>query len=218
MSLDGCIDDASGRRLVLSGDADLDRVDEVRAASDALLVGAGTIRADDPRLTLRSQRRRDARIARGVPADPVKVTLSGRGDLDPAARFFTAGDAARLVYVGSPAVAGTQARLGGRAEVIDAGEPISLDRVLGDLAERGIGRLMVEGGSSVHAQFLAADLADELQLVIAPFFVGDRRAPRFAAGGGFRWTAEHRARLVGVRQIGPDALLTYALSDRYGPA
>lgn len=211
MSIDGYIDDASAQRLVLSGPADLDRVDEVRAGCDAILVGAATIRADDPRLVLRSQARRDARVARGLGADPVKVTVTTAGRLDPAARFFTTGEALKIVYAARPVAAGLQASLGEAAVVVDTAEPADLDVLLADLAGRGIGRLMVEGGSSVLAQFLAADLADELQLAIAPLFVGDPRAPRFAGGA----TLARPARLADVRQVGKDALLRYALSDRF---
>jgi riboflavin biosynthesis pyrimidine reductase len=100
--------------------------------------------------------------------------------------------------------------------VADAGHPPDLARILADLAARGIGRLMVEGGTSLHTAFLTASLADELHLVIAPVFVGDSRAPRFVADGGFAWTAAHPARLVEVRQLGGDVLLRYALSDRTG--
>ena len=65
VSVDGYLDDASSRRLLLSGEADFDRVDEVRAGVDAILVGATTVRRDDPRLRVRSDARRDARVARG---------------------------------------------------------------------------------------------------------------------------------------------------------
>ncbi len=98
-SVDGCIDDASGTRLILSNEADLDRVDEVRAGSDAILVGAGTIRRDNPALLVRSEARRSGRVARGLPASPARVCLTAGGDLDPSARFFTAGGGDRLVYV-----------------------------------------------------------------------------------------------------------------------
>jgi 5-amino-6-(5-phosphoribosylamino)uracil reductase len=217
MSIDGCIDDASDSRLRLSGAQDVDRVDEVRSGCDAILVGAGTIRADNPRLVLRSPGRRAARVARGASPDPVKVTLSRTGDLDPAACFFTAGAADRIVFVASGAVANARDRLGAAAQVVDGGDPLDLGRVLASLAERGIRSLMVEGGSSVHAQFLSAGLADELQLVVAPFFVGDPAAPRFPGHGSFPWTVRHPARLAEVRQVGQDALLTYALSDRSKP-
>ena len=219
MSIDGYIDNAAGHGLHLSGDSDVDRVDEVRASCDAILVGAGTIRADNPRLVLRSRARRDARIVRGIEPDPVKVALGGSGDLDPQARFFSAGTSGKLVYVAASAAALTRDRLGDAAEVIDAGDQrANLDLVLADLASRGIGRLLVEGGSTVHTQFLAAGLADELHLVVAPVFVGDSRAPRFVADGHFPWDARHPARLAEARQVGQDVLLRYALSGRYGAA
>ena len=214
MSLDGYIDDVSAKPLRLSSDADLDQVDEIRSTCDAILVGAGTVRADNPALLLRSQARRDARTARGLGPDPARVVVSGSGDLDPAARIFASG-ADRIVYVAAPALLRTRERLGGAAHVVDAGDPLGLDRVLGDLAGRGIARLLVEGGGSVHTQFLAADLADELRLSVAPFLVGDSAAPRFAGDGQFPWNPEHRARLAGVAQAGDTAVLRYALSSRY---
>lgn len=213
-SLDGYIDDATGQRLVLSNDADLDRIDEVRAGCDAILVGAGTIRRDDPRLLVRSAARRADRVARGRAASPARATITGCGDLDPRARVFTTGATVRLIYCATPGVVKVRERLGDLATVVDAGEPVDLVSVLADLAARGIGRLLVEGGASMHTQFLASGLADELHLVVAPFFVGDGRAPRFVRDGSFPWHAGHRAKVAEVRQIGDVALVRYALSDR----
>ncbi len=215
MSIDGYLDDLRQERLLLSNEADFDRVDEVRAGCDAILVGAATIRQDDPRLLVRDARRRAERIARGEPADPVKVTVTGRCQIDPAARFFTLGDADKLVYCASAALADAREKLGKVATVVDAGDPIDLLRVTADLAARGVRRLMVEGGGSMHTQFLTAGLVDELQLVIAPFFVGDSRAPRFVGDGAFPWGPDNRAALADVRQIGDVVLLRYALSDRF---
>ncbi|MEU5791541.1 dihydrofolate reductase family protein [Micromonospora purpureochromogenes] len=213
-SIDGYIDDATGQRLMLSNADDLARVDAVRAGCDAILVGAGTVRRDDPRLVIRSERLRRARMDRGLPPSPVKVTLTGRGDLDRSARFFTVGDADRIVYCASPAVAKTSEVLDGLATVVDAGDPLDPARALADLAGRGVDRLMVEGGGSVHAQFLTAGLADELHLVVAPFFVGDPRAPRFVRDGPFPWHPDRRARVIEARQIGDVVLVRYALSER----
>ncbi|MFJ6166964.1 RibD family protein [Micromonospora orduensis] len=217
-SIDGYIDDSSEQRLLLSNEDDLDRVDAVRASCDAILVGAGTVRRDDPRLLVRSAVRRAERVAGGRQASPVKVTLTARGDLDPTARFFTAGDATRLVYCATSALDKARERLERAATIVDAGEPIDPAWLVADLAARGVRRLMVEGGGTVHAQFLTAGLADELHLVVAPFFVGDGRAPRFVGEGTFPWHAGHRARLAEVRQIGDVVLLRYALSDRFGEA
>jgi 5-amino-6-(5-phosphoribosylamino)uracil reductase len=215
MSLDGYLDDAGPDRLLLSNDADFDRVDEVRATCDAILVGAATIRADNPRLLVRSAERRAARQARGLPASPVKVTVTSQGALDPAAQFFTAGDVEKLVYCATPAVSAVRRRLGAVATVTDGGDPVDVAVIGADLARRGVRRLMVEGGGTMHTQFLTAGLVDELQLVVAPFFVGDSRAPSFVGDGKFPWGPTHRAVLASVRQIGDVVLLRYAMSDRF---
>jgi 5-amino-6-(5-phosphoribosylamino)uracil reductase len=215
MSIDGYLDDAAQKRLLLSNDADFDRVDEVRASCDAILVGATTIRQDDPRLLVRSPRRRAERESRGAGPTPLKVTVTGSCDLDPAARFFTVGEVDKLVYCASPTIPAAQERLGKVATVIDGGDPVDVRLVSADLHARGVRRLMVEGGGTMHTQFLTAGLVDELQLVVAPFFVGDSRAPRFVGDGVFPWSSEHRATLAEVRQIGDVVLLRYALSGRF---
>src|SRR3954471_14624263 len=98
MSLDGYLDDATDERLLLSNDADFDRVDAVRAGCDAILVGAGTIRHDNPRLLVRTAERRERRLARGMRPSPVKVTVTAKAELDPGADFFAAGEVEKLVY------------------------------------------------------------------------------------------------------------------------
>ena len=218
MSIDGYLDTAAGTRLLLSNDADFDRVDAVRAECDAILVGATTVRRDNPRLLVRSAARREARVARGLAPTPLKVTVTGRGELDPAAQFFVTGDVEKLVYCASPAVPAARERLGAVATVVDSGDPVSLCRVVADLHARGVGRLMVEGGGTMHTQFLTEGLADELHLVVAPIFVGNSKARRFVGDGEFPWNADRRATLAEVRQIEDVVLLRYALSARFDPS
>src|SRR5258708_22350486 len=91
-SVDGCLDDATDTRLILSNEADLDRVDEVRAGSDAIMVGAGPIRRDNPALLVRSQARRDERGGRGLPASPGRVTLTRTRGIRPAAGVLHPGE------------------------------------------------------------------------------------------------------------------------------
>jgi 5-amino-6-(5-phosphoribosylamino)uracil reductase len=217
VSLDGYLDSATRTRLALSNEADFDRVDGVRATCDAVLVGAATIRNDNPRLLVRSARREAERIARGQGPSPVKVTLTRQAQLDAGSNFFTRGTAEKLVYCASPAVPRARRRLGAVATVIDAGEPVDLRWLSEDLGARGVQRLMVEGGGTVLTQFLTADLADELQLVIAPFFVGEPDARRLVGPGEFPWNPDRRATLAEVRQIGDVVLLRYALSPRFEP-
>ncbi|MGY1835150.1 RibD family protein [Blastococcus sp. SYSU DS0510] len=217
MSIDGYLDSTDATRLHLSNDADFDRVDAERARCDAILVGAATVRNDNPRLLVRSAARRAERVGRGLPASPAKVTLTRRGELAASAAFFTTGDSEKLVYCPTGAAGNVRLRLGELATVVDTGEAVDVDpaAVLEDLSARGVDRVMVEGGGTVLTQFLTAGLADELHLVVAPLFVGDSRAPRLVGDGCFPWRAHRRAALAGVRQIGDVALLRYALSDRF---
>jgi 5-amino-6-(5-phosphoribosylamino)uracil reductase len=214
VSIDGYIGNAASR-LLLSNDADFDRVDAVRATCDAILVGAATVRLDNPRLLVRSHDRRAERAARGLAPSPMKVTVTRQAELDARADFFTAGDSEKIVYCESPRVGDARARLGPVATVVDGGHTIEMRRLSTDLAARGVERLMVEGGGKVHTQFLTDDLVDELHLVVAPVFVGDSEAPRFVRDGVFPWTGGRRATLADVRQIGDVVLLRYALSSRF---
>ena len=215
VSLDGYLDDTTGHRLRLSTDADLDRVDAVRATCDAILVGAATVRNDNPRLLVRSPLRQEQRVARGDRATPIKVTVTERAKLDACANFFSAGDTEKLVYCASATVPLAHEQLCTVATVIDGGEPVDMRWVGEDLYSRGVRRLMVEGGGTLHTQFLTAGLADELHLVVAPFFVGDSLATRFVGDGNFPWSPEGRATLADVRRIGDLVLMRYALSARF---
>ncbi|MDQ1740959.1 MAG: hypothetical protein QOE53_2611 [Pseudonocardiales bacterium] len=215
MSIDGYLDSATRTRLALSNDADFDRVDAVRASCDAVLVGAATIRNDNPRLLVRSVERRAQRVARGERPSPMKVTVTERAKLDAGANFFSCGEVEKLVYCASAAAAEAHQRLGSVATVVAGGQPVDLRWLSEDLRSRGVRRLMVEGGGTVLTQFLAADLVDELQLVIAPFFVGEPAARRLVDAGQFPWNPDRRATLAQVRQIEDVVLLRYALSPRF---
>lgn len=214
VSIDGYLDTASPPRLTLSNAADLDRVDEVRAHSDAILVGARTVRFDNPRLMVRSEVRRSRREAEGLSPSPWKVTVTASGDLDPRSSFFTAGDTKKLVYCPRSESRRIRNRLGDLATVVGLGDEVTVADLVGELNDRGVRTLLVEGGGTVLTQFLAADLADELQLAIAPVFVGDPRAPRLIGDGELPWTPDRRARLADSRQIGDMVILRYALSKR----
>jgi 5-amino-6-(5-phosphoribosylamino)uracil reductase len=205
-SLDGYIDDTSDVRLLLSTEDDFDRVDQVRAGVDAILVGANTLRTDNPRLLVRSADRRKRRVNAGLPENPVKVTFTRSDSLDPAAAFFTTGDDVKLVYAPAEVVPALTAVLGSVATVVEAADVHAL---LADLAGRGIGRVLVEGGGTMHTLFLSAGVVDELHLVFAPFFIGDADAPRFVNPASFPQSPSRRMTLVETRQLGDVVLLRY---------
>nr|WP_051950695.1 dihydrofolate reductase family protein [Actinacidiphila yeochonensis] len=213
VSLDGRLDDASPERLLLSGPEDFARVDEVRAGSDAILVGASTLRKDNPRLLVNDPARRARRVAEGRPEQPLRVTVTGGGDLDPELRFWHHGGE-RLVLTRDGAAEGLRARLAGLAEVAPTGPELDWGRVLDELGRRGVRRLMVEGGGSVHTQLLALDLADELHVAVAPLVVGEEDAPRFLRPAHYPGRSAARMRLVEARPVGDTVLLRYAPKDR----
>ena len=209
-SLDGCLDAASGPRLVLSHADDLDRVDELRAGCDAILVGANTVRRDNPRLLVRSGARVERRVREGRHAQPLKVTLTRSGNLDPALDFFTTGSSGRMVFVRGDAEV-LAARLGDAATVVNLPAGAGLRPLLEALGARGVRRLLVEGGSEVLTAFLAEDLVDELTVAIAPFVVGARDAPRLVCPAVFPFDATRRMPVQHVGQAGDMVVVTYQL-------
>ncbi|GAT84860.1 5-amino-6-(5-phosphoribosylamino)uracil reductase [Streptomyces sp. F-3] len=219
VSLDGYLDDTGPERLLLSSPADFDRVDEVRASVDAILVGAGTIRADNPRLLVNSPQRRAARVAAGRAEYPLKVAVSASGELDPQARFWHTGGEKVLYTTDEGARRARKAGIA--ADVVPLGAALDWSALLEHLHDvRGVRRLMVEGGGTVHTQLLQQELADEMQLVLAPLFVGDPGAPRLFGPGAYQGG---RLRLVETRAIEDVVLMRYeptapGTADRVVPA
>ncbi|MTE11944.1 RibD family protein [Nocardia aurantiaca] len=208
VSIDGYIDDAGPERLLLSNAADFDRVDALRADSDAILIGAETLRRDNPRLLVNSADRRLRRVAAGKPEYPVRVIVTAGGDLDPDLRFWHSGGE-RLVYTTDSGATRIGDRLAGLAEVVSLGAAIEFDALLDDLGKRGLERLMVEGGGSIHTALLSAGLADEVWMAVAPVVVGDPAAPRFLGPAAFPGGPHHRMQLADVGRVGDIALLRY---------
>jgi 5-amino-6-(5-phosphoribosylamino)uracil reductase len=198
MSLDGFIDDTSSQRLRISNDKDFARVDKLRDSCDAILVGATTIRKDNPKLLSKSGQRL------------TKVTLTSSGNLDVAANFFTTGESEKIVYTTSLHIGKLKEKLSSGAIIESGGkEKIDLEIVLEDLSRRGIKRLMVEGGSSILTQFLQEGLVDEVQIAIGGFFVGQKGAPRFVTDGIFPQDVNNRMHLDSVEKLDDIVVLIY---------
>jgi len=212
-SVDGFLDDTLAERLLLSNAEDFDRVDEVRAGVNAILIGARTMRRDNPRLLVNSSQRRIDRISEGLPEHPLKVTVTSSGDLDADLKFWHHGGE-KLVFTVDDALEKVRARLNGLADVVSTGPTLDWGAMLDELGQRGVRRLMVEGGGTIHTQLMAQDLADELQLVIAPLIVGQADAPRFLGTADYPGGSTARMRLLETRSIGDVVLLRYAPKER----
>ncbi|WP_433273881.1 RibD family protein [Actinosynnema sp. CS-041913] len=208
VSVDGYIDDRSADRFPLSNAEDFDQVDRLRAESGAILVGAETVRRDNPRLLVNSPDRRAARMAAGRPEYPLKVTVTRSGDLDPELLFWHHGGE-KLVYTTDSGLPTASARLAGLADVVSLGPTIDFAALVDDLGRRGVDRLMVEGGGRVHTAFLAAGLADEVRMAVAPMLIGQASAPRFVLPDEFPGGPARRFHLEDVTALGDVAVLRY---------
>ena len=194
LSGDGYMDDRSPRRLILSTPADWREVMRLRAWADAILVGAETVRRDDPSLTVRDEALRRERLAANRPADPAKVTLSRSLRLAPASNFFTAGSGARIVFTDNAAASPLETA----AEIVRIPD-LSAARILTELEKRGFERLLVEGGPRTLGLFFAEGLVDTLRMAVNPAVrVGDPHAPRFEPPFDPARFPQQRRRLEGM--------------------
>lgn len=210
MSVDGYIDDASNERLILSDEADFDRVDEERAKCDAILLGADTVRNDNPRVLIKSEERKKQRLANNKPTDLRKITITSSGDFSKDSKFFTYGESKKLVYCNEKTSDKLSNELGELAEVIPfKGDHINPEFILNDLYNKGIKRLMIEGGSKILTMFLSKGLFDEFQVSVAPFFVGEDNAVSIVNASKFINDKNNRMKVKNVEMIGDCVLLTY---------
>ena len=179
-SLDGYMDDTSPVRLRLSSDEDWRQVAMLRSRCDAILVGAGTIRKDNPSLVIKDEALRRERVQRGLKPDIDKVTISEDLGLDPSAEFFTAGAGRKIVFVPAAAPEGNSAALAAipGVEIVRL-EKVTARAVVAWLAEYGYEQLMVEGGAIILRMFFGEGVVDELRHAVAPVTIGQSAAPHF---------------------------------------
>ncbi|HEV3156484.1 MAG TPA: RibD family protein [Candidatus Baltobacteraceae bacterium] len=198
-SLDGYIDDASEERMIFSSPEDFADVQIYRAACDAILVGAGTLRKDNPSLLVREPALIEERTRNGLPSEPTKVVLTRSGNLDPCARFFATGGAPKIILCSVKSTLDLALLPDADVVALDSSDPLS---IIAALELLGIRKLLVEGGSSVLTSFISAGVFHRIRLAIAPFFVGDERAPRFVGAGRFIHTKDQRLHIEQARVMG----------------
>jgi len=209
MSADGKISTVERRQVKISGPEDFARVDALKAESDAIMVGIGTVLADDPSLTVKSETNRHARTARQKPENPVRVIVDSKGRIPLTAAVLHKGEGLRIVAVSGTAPRDKVNELEKVSTVIVAGEEnVDLVSLLGQLYTMGIRQLMVEGGGTLIAGLFAQGLVDEFYTFIGNSIISGKDAPTPADGPGFS-VARGFPRLVlaGATQIGDGVLL-----------
>jgi 2,5-diamino-6-(ribosylamino)-4(3H)-pyrimidinone 5'-phosphate reductase len=194
-SADGKIDTHERRGAAISSERDRQRVDELRASVDAVMVGSHTLHDEDPRLTVKSDALRSARLARGLSENPAKVGVASHLGLDPDCRFLTSGPARVILFVPRGAADGSLQGV----EIYEAGDQrVDLPRVMSVLGGLGMRRTLVEGGGTLNFELLRLGLVDELQLYIGPLVFGGASSPTLADGAGLARDAAIRLRQPSV--------------------
>lgn len=211
-SVDGKLSTRDRRQVAISGPEDFDRVDRLRAAADAVLVGVGTVLADDPSLTLDEADRRVERLRNGRPGDPARAVLDSRARTPPDARVLDDDAATHLLVVEDApddrVEALTAAGTGVEVHRVAAdGDRVDVAAGLDALEAAGLDRLLVEGGGEVVFSLFAAGLVDELSVYVGSTLVGGRDAPTLADGEGFLDPRD--LTLTGVERLDDGVVLSY---------
>ena len=211
MTADGKITSAKREQPAFSSRQDKTMMDKYRAEADAILVGAGTLRADDPPLHVRDPEMQEYRAALGKPAPLLNVLVTASASIDPGSRFFHEGlSSGRIVATVEEAPPERLARLRAVSDVWTVGRgSVDLRELLRRLRERGVERLLVEGGGELNWGFVRDDLVDELYVTIAPALLGGRDAPTLCEGEGLAMADQRRLQLIAADVIDGEIYCRY---------
>jgi len=199
MSMDGKIALPTRKQTRISDEEDLRRVHQLRATCDAVLVGVGTILADDPKLTVKPEH--------ATGRNPLRVVLDSEGRTPPDALVLNR-DAPTLIVTAVDCE-----RTFPNAEVARLGkDAVDLPALLDYLGENGVKRLLVEGGGETIWSFLHARLADEVKVFVGSMVIGGRTSPTPAGGAGAQSLEEAvPLKLESAKPLGSGVLLEYAV-------
>jgi 2,5-diamino-6-(ribosylamino)-4(3H)-pyrimidinone 5'-phosphate reductase len=202
MTADGKIDTFERKGSAISSQRDKERVDQLRANSDAIMVGGRTLLDEDPKLTVKSEALRAERIARGLSPNPVKVGVVTQANIEADSQFLSSGPADIVIFTTKRTSKKYLSMLKSRrADVyVDDAEKVNLQSALATLKELGIQRLMVEGGSTLNFELMRLGLVDEITAYVAPLVFGGESAPTLAAGSGLKRNEAIPLKLIDVEK------------------
>ena len=202
MTADGKIDTFERKGAAISSPRDKERVDQLRASADAIMVGGKTLLGEDPKLTVKSEVLRAERVAHGLSPSPIKVGVVTEASLKADSKFLNAGPAEIVIFTTRRTSKEQLSLLEERhAHVyISEAEQVDLGSALATLKEIGVNRLMVEGGSTLNFELMRLGLVDELTAYVAPMIFGGVSAPTMAAGSGLERNEAIPAKLINVEK------------------
>ncbi len=209
MSADGKLSTRRREQVAISGEADFRRVDELRASVDAVMVGVGTVLADNPSLTVDDSALVAEREQRGDSPQPARVVADSHARTPPDARVLDGAAETYVLVAEEEPREHCQTLEDAGATVVVAGENrVELPEALAELEAHGVEDLMVEGGGELIFSLFADGLVDELSVFVAPKIIGGRDAPTLADGDGFVRDFPE-LELTGVERIDDGVLLEY---------
>ena len=206
MSADGKISSVERTQVRISGKSDLARVDTLRAGSDAVMVGVGTVLADDPGLRIKSEDLKRKRLEKGMPENPLRIVADSRARTPATAKILGEGC---LLAVAESAQQERLDCLSQRCEIIACGkERVDLVELFARLARQGVERIMVEGGATLNWSLINLGLVDEIYVYVGATIIGGERAPTLVDGEGFRKNFP-RLMLSSVQKLDDGVLLKW---------
>ena len=183
ISADGKISSFLRKQVRISGKEDLNRVDGLRASTDAIIVGVGTVLSDDPGLRVKSEQLRKERVQRSEDENPLRIVADSMARTPMNAQVL--GDGC-IIAVSKAAPSERLAELSERCEIVVCGESrVDLRELMMILCRKGVNRLMVEGGAALNWSMIEADIVDEIYVYIGDILIGGEMAPSLVDGAGF---------------------------------
>ena len=216
MTADGKIDTFARKGAAISSKRDKERVDQLRAESDAVMVGGRTLLDEDPKLTVKSETLREERIKRGLAPNPVKVGIVSKAEFKSHSKFLHEGGA-RVVIFTTPRTSREELasiRSQGVDVFVHEGERVDLKQMMHTLSELGIKRLMVEGGARLNFELLRLGLVDEVSAFVAPMIFGGEQAPTLASGSGLERSEAVHLKLLNVESWDDGGVLLHYKVER----
>ncbi len=186
MTADGKIDTFARKGAAISSKQDKQRVDELRAAADGILVGGKTLLEEQPKLTVKSEALREGRVKQGRSPNPIKVGVATSADIHKDSDFIKFGDARKVILTTSqtsiPQLENLRAL--GVEVFVDEAPRVDLNKMMLTLKKIGVDHLMVEGGGTMNFELMRLGLVDEVLIYVAPMIFGGANAPTLADGTG----------------------------------
>lgn len=214
MSADGKISTYRRKQVRISGEDDFRRVDRMRATSDAVMVGIGTVLADDPSLTVKSEELRHERKKRCAFENPARIVVDSMARTPLDADIFRKGEGERIIAVCETAPSDRVEALQEKAVTITAGrDRVDLKSLLSRLKDIGIDTLMVEGGATLNWSLVSLGLVDEVYTYVGAMFLGGKDAPTLVDGAGFADSdGAVRLELVSMERMDDGVLLHWSVA------